>query len=533
MPIKVDKTKKRRKPVPPKIIRKLLSNPVIKSLIYGRVVLSFLLLLFQFFLFILFIYWLIPYTKYFFSGSIVLSLLFVIYLMNSSGKNEYKLAWMIPVIVTPLFGIGLYVLFHMDIGLHTIKKRIKKVKTETAVFMTCSKETAQVITHFPLIRDISQYLEKEGNYSSYMDTAVTYYPSGEVAFPVLLKNIQNAEHFIFIEYFIINPGYMWDTILTALIKKVQKGVEVRVIYDAFGSTALSPRRYAKYLESFGIHAYAFIPVIPVITTRQNNRDHRKILVCDGTSAFTGGINISDEYINRNSRRGYWKDTVIKLEGPAVRSFTGMFLCNWNTANRMPDDYHRYINVSCRRYPSAGVVIPYGDDAYNNEDIAENVYCYIVGKAQKYVHITTPYIVLDNQILNALTFAAHRGIDVTMLVPARADHYITFCIGRIFINTLIANGVHVYEFTPGFIHAKMFIADGEYAVVGSINLDYRSLYNQFECGAFMYQKTVINEIEDDFLQTKACSTEITTEKYKKSPVFNRIVGRVFRLAAPLV
>ncbi|MCK9170359.1 MAG: cardiolipin synthase [Treponema sp.] len=516
-----------------KKMRKLLNNPVVKSFIYGRVVLIFLLLLIQLFLFLAFFIWLEPYTKYLFGSGLVISFVFVVYLFNSQGKNEYKMAWMLPVMFFPLFGIGLYVLMHIEDLPYKLKKQTKQLKKETEHIINLP-DFSDTAVPYPEIRDIVSYLKDEALSPPYAGTNVRYFPTGETAFPAMLECLKKAEKFIFIEYFIINTGCMWDEILNILIQKAAKGIEVRVMYDAFGSAAISPISYEKYLKSLGIQAKAFIPLVPVVAAYLNNRDHRKICVVDGKDAFTGGINLSDEYINKMHKiTYYWKDTVIQVKGKAVRSFSGMFLQLWDLVNNVSDNLDEYLELPYESFAVPGIVIPYGDNAYNKKDIAENVYCYILSQAKKYVHITSPYMILDNEMLNALIFAVKRGVEVSILVPKHIDHYITHCTGRTFIKTLTDKGVHVYEYTPGFIHSKMFISDDTTAVVGSINLDYRSLYNQFEDAVFMYKCPVIAEIEADFEKTKARCSEITGEVYKKSPVVKRVIGRVFRLCAPLL
>jgi cardiolipin synthase A/B len=529
----VSATSKRQKTPQPRKVRLMLNNPVIKSIIYGRVVLIFLLLAIQLFLFLAFFIWLEPYTKYLFGSGVIVSLIFLIYLSNSNGKNEYKMAWMLPVMALPLFGIGLYILAHFEDMPKKIKKELKLWKQEKEHILSLPDFVNAPIPE-PQIQDIVSYLKNEAFYPPYDNTDIQYYPNGESSFPDMLDNLNHAKKFIFIEYFIINSGFMWDKILSILIQKAAEGVEVRVMYDGFGSAAISPVSYEKYLKSLGIQAKAFIPLVPVIAAYLNNRDHRKICVVDNEYAFTGGINISDEYINKARNQSfYWKDTVIRVSGRAVRSFTGMFLELWDLIQDVSEDRNRYLELPCKSYTAPGIAIPYSDNAYNKKDIAENVYLYVISQAKKYVHITSPYTVLDNQMMATLIFAAHRGVEVSLIVPRHIDHYITFCTGRTFIKTLIDNGIRVYEYTPGFIHSKMFISDDTTVVVGSINLDYRSLYNQFEDAVFMYKCPAVACIESDFIETKARSAEITPEVYKKSPAMRRIVGRVFRLCAPLL
>ncbi|MBQ9238605.1 MAG: cardiolipin synthase [Treponema sp.] len=529
----VSASKPCREPKRPARIRKLLTHPVIKSIIYGRVVLSFIFAAAQLAVFFIFIARVQKYVEFFLGLNSILSFIFIIYLVNKSGKNEYKIAWLVPSLIFPLFGIGLYLWFHADVRRKHIQRSLKKLRTviEPHLIAAQPPETA-VVSEFDTT-GITHYLARNAGFVPYAASAVQYYPSGEASLSDIMQAINSAEHFIFIEFFIINPGVMWDALLTALIKKRASGVEIRVIYDSFGSIALSPRRYERYLESLGIKTLAFVPVVPFIVPHQFSRDHRKIIVVDNKIGFTGGINISDEYINKKPRFGYWKDTMVQLSGPAVNSLTGLFLSNWNLFEKSIEDVSPYFLPVAPVPDADGIVIPFGDDPYDDLENGENVYCSMIDNARHSVHITTPYIVVDNQMLHSIIYAVQRGIDVTLIIPSQADHYITFCVGRVVIKTLINNGVHIYSFAPGFIHAKMVIADGQYAVVGSINFDYRSFNNQFESAVLMYNKKIITDIERDFAAIKAQSEEITQAAYKKIPAVQRMIGWCFRLFAPLI
>lgn len=517
------------------------NNKFLETLIYSKLLMIIILLLIQFALFAIFCLKLEPYTKYFIGGSIALSLLFATYLVNSPGKNEFKISWLIPVLILPVFGISLYFMYKLNFGGFSLNKKLQKIKQNSKNFFLDSPENKKALSIYPKVEDISTYLMKTGNFPPFTNTSTEYFSAGEYMFPQILKDLKSAQKFIFLEYFIIEPSTIWDNVLQILKEKVQNGVEVRLMYDSLGSIAFSTNAYIDYLNSLGIKAQIFKKFVPIFDTGLNNRDHRKILVIDGKIAYTGGINISDEYINLNHKRfDYWKDTGIKIKGPAVRSFTSMFLETWNIQipqkeknNFVLEDFSKYIETSFPEVPQSGVVIPYGDDAYNNEDIAENVYNYILSKSHDYVHIMTPYIIIDNSLMNSLIFAAKRGVEVSLIVPSHYDHYITFCVGRKFIKTLIQNGVHVYGFDPGFIHAKVFVSDGNRGTVGSVNLDYRSLDHHFECGLYMYKTNVISDMEKDFQETKKRCTEITMDIYKKYPLHQRVLGWFFKIFAPLL
>lgn len=520
---------------------------LITYLLFGRFIVILLLLTIQFVTLFIFGRFLNPYLKYFVNGFDILSFIFIIFLVNNNSKPEFKLAWMIPVAVVPVFGILFYIFFKKNVGMTGLQKSLAISSQKMKESLTVEPEVSVNVQQTPQIKDIAWYLQNTGGFPSYENFAATYFPSGETMYKDLLVELEKAKQFIFIEFFIIGMGKVWNSILEILIKRARKGVEVRVMYDGIGSMMLLPSGYPEYLGTLGIKAKVYAPLVPLLSTHQNNRDHRKIIVIDGRVAYTGGLNLEDEYMNfRHTRFKYWKDTSIKIEGNAVKSFSAMFLQTWNLNKRKKDDWNLYVNASSQKFNfpvlatnfptnarTGGFVIPYGDDGLNNEDIAESVYRDILNKARWYVHITSPYVILDNDLETAITFAVKRGVEVSILVPAKADHFITFCIGRTFIKTLIDKGVHVYEYMPGFIHAKMFVSDGERAVVGSINLDYRSLFHHFECAAYLYGNPVIRDIEDDFKLTRKNCREITKEEYKKIPVYQRIIGRVARMFAPLL
>lgn len=505
-----------------------------KVFTHGRLLLIILLLLVQFAGMTLFFVRFESHIEFFFGGSILISVLFITYLTNCRGKNEFKIAWILPTLVIPVFGLLLYFFYKTDSFSRRFKRRLADIKRESGSLLAGLPETRRAHSLYPKIQDIAVYLSREGNYPAYTDTAAKYFPSGESVFPDMLEEMKKAERFIFIEYFIIEPSRMWFTMLEILKEKAAEGVDVRVLYDSLGSITFATRRTEKILAEIGVKAKIFQPFIPVFDTSLNNRDHRKILDIDGRVVYTGGINISDEYINEDhSRFDYWKDVAIRLKGPAVRTFTVMFLQQWNLANRTAGGYEKFVSPPCPAEPPQGAVIPYGDDAFNNADIAENVYNYVLSRAHGYVHIMSPYIIIDNTLLNAMIFAAKRGVDVTLLVPARYDHLLTFCVGRTFVRNLIENGIRVFAYRPGFLHAKVFVSDGNRAVVGSVNLDYRSLYHHFECGVYLYNSPEIPNIERDFQETKRQCDEITADEYRRTPLLWRILGRLFRIFAPLL
>ncbi len=509
----------------------------VRRILYSRLLLIIILLLLQLGFFFLVATRLETYAQYVFGGSLALSVVFLVYLVNCRGKNEFKLVWMLPVLILPVFGISLYFFFKSNLGALRLRRQLEKIKKESQPYLSSLAEERAALEKYPKARDISVFLTSEENYPPYINTQTKYYPSGEACFPDMIQALRDAKKFIFIEFFIIEPGEMFASILEILLQKAKEGVQIRILYDGLGSLSISSRWNKRYLEERGIQSETFKPFAPFWDTAQNTRDHRKNFIVDGRLCFTGGINITDEYINlKSSRFNYWKDSMMRIEGPAVRSFSAMFLQLWylqRNSFEQKSNFSEFLEIEYPSRKTDGVVIPYGDDAYNDSDIAQNVYEYIISKAHSYVHIMTPYIVIDNTFIESMIFAAKRGVEVSIIVPKKYDHLLTFCVGQRTIKTLIQNGIRVYQYIPGFIHSKVFVSDGNRATVGSVNLDYRSLHHHFECGAFLYSSDTIKEIERDFQITKAASQEVTMEVYKKSPLRFRMTGWLLKIVSPLL
>lgn len=510
----------------------------LKTLIFSRIFIVCLLLILQATFFAVPLYFFYPYMRYVFQFGFTISLLFSFYLVNSPGKNEFKIAWLIPVLIMPVFGILLYLFFKMNRGGSRLSKNLSKIKTFSLPFMADISSHNKTLSSYPKVKDISNYLKENGGFYSFTNTETKYFSSTEEIFPEILKSLETAKKFIFVEYFVIEESSMWDQILSILLQKASQGIEVYLLYDSLGSVTLATKKYQCYLNKLGIHAKIFSPFTPIYDTGLNNRDHRKLINIDGTTAFTGGFNISDEYINlKHHRFNYWKDSGIKIEGPAVRTFTTTFLQLWYLQNKKTDltfkDFDPFVNIEQTLHKENGAILPYCDDAYSGSDIAEDVYNYIISRSHQYIHIMTPYLVIDNTMMNALVFAAKRGVQVQLIVPNKYDHLLTFSVGRRFIKQLINNGVQVFTYTPGFIHSKIFISDDKRATVGSINLDYRSLYHHFECGTYLYKSKTIADIEFDFQQTLKQCSPLTIKEYKKIPLAIRLTGWIFKVFAPLL
>lgn len=383
----------------------------------------------------------------------------------------------------------------------------------------------------PDISGLVKYTNQYGYYPIFRNTQVQYFSSGEEMFITLKEELKQAKEYIFLEYFIIEQGIMWNSILKILKEKIKEGVEVRVLYDGMCSIFQLPNDYFKKLNNLGIKCKVFSPIKPIISTHYNNRDHRKIAIIDGKVAFTGGLNLADEYINAYERFGYWKDNAIMLKGEATTSFTKMFLDMWNIDTKKQEDYSIYYHKYSIK--DNGFVLPYGDNPLDEESIGENIYLHIINTTHKYLYIMTPYLILDNEMITALKFAAKRGVDVRIIMPSIPDKKYAYLLARTYYTNLLEGGVKICEYTPGFMHAKGFISDDETAVVGTINLDYRSLYLHFECATLVYKHSCIPTILKDYQESIQKSKEITLQDCKKYPLWKKIIGRLLRIIAPLM
>ena len=463
----------------------------------------------------------------------VLSLLAVIYIINSRYNPAMKLAWIVPILVFPLLG---GVLFLISGGKAPKRKMARAMAAEHARLRTALPDCRNTLSAIgdANLEGQCRYLSRQ-DFPVYDGTRSVYFPLGEAGFHALVEDLEQAEHFIFLEYFIIHPGKMWDTILEILQRKAAQGVDVRLIYDDVGCVSTLPFGYAKQLEAKGIRSIAFNPFIPVYSTVMNNRDHRKITVIDGNIAYTGGCNFADEYINAIERFGHWKDNMVRLEGNGVWGMTLLFLETWNTLRPTDTEITRFSPT--RPAVSDGFVVPYGDTPLDNEYLGENVYLNLINGAKRYVYIMTPYLVIDQDLQTAMTLAAKRGVDIRILTPGIPDKKMVFDLTRSHYPELLEAGVKIYEYTPGFLHSKVFVCDDEAAVVGTINTDYRSLYLHFENACLFLNGSIVTQVTADFLDTQSKSKRITradVEKGKRSKgLLHSIYYAILRLFAPLL
>ncbi len=502
--------------------------------LFGMTGLIIILLLVQVFFIVATFLWFSKWLPHIYGASILFGIIMVLYLINSEMDATSKITWLLIMMVMPIFGALLYLFTQTEIWHRTFKKHLETLLNHSKKYVPENKVTNNNLKKdSPEVSNLAHYLAHTSNFPVYQNTEVTFFPLGEDKFAEMLKQLEKAEHYIFLEYFIIEEGLMWGKILEILARKAKEGVEVRVMYDGTCELSTLPHNYPKKLRALGIKCKVFSPISFLVSTYFNYRDHRKILVIDGKVAFTGGVNLADEYINKKVKHGHWKDTAIMLEGEAVRSFTLMFLQLWNLNTKNPD-FESYLGEVRNDIPQqGGYVIPYGDSPLDNEKVGESVYMDILNQANDYVHIMSPYLILDGELETALCFAAQRGVDVKLILPGIPDKWAPYALAKTHYAHLLKAGVKIYEYTPGFVHAKIFVADDDKGVVGTINLDYRSLYHHFECASFLYKIPAIKEIEKDYQLTLTKCKIVTVESIKQEKWYLKLLGGVMKVVAPLM
>lgn len=504
------------------------------SIVFSRMAIILLLLALQVLVLFSSFRWLENFLPHIWGGTVLFSVVMVLYMLNSRLDASGKLTWMLVIMLMPVFGALLYLFTRSDLGHRALRDRVTKMVKETGGCIVSDPETQNKLKQqSPGAAALAHYLNRNGCCPVFENTAVTYFPLGEKKFEEMLRQLEKAERFIFLEYFIVDEGLMWGKILEILARKAASGVDVRVMYDGTCELSTLPRDYPKRLRKLGIQCKPFAPITPFVSTHYNYRDHRKILVIDGHTAFTGGVNLADEYINHIVKYGHWKDTAIMLQGEAARSFTLMFLQMWNLNEKNPD-FSVASEIPVPHIPQAeGFVIPYGDFPVDEDRMGEQVYIDILNRAENYVHIMSPYLILDGETEAALVYAAKRGVDVRLILPGIPDKTFPYALAFTHYKTLLDAGVKIGEYAPGFVHAKVFVCDDKEAVVGTINLDYRSLYHHFECAAYLQGVPCISEIQEDFEVTWSKCTMISEETYRKGNFKRWLYGTVLKPIAPLM
>ncbi|MBR6839741.1 MAG: cardiolipin synthase [Oscillospiraceae bacterium] len=461
------------------------------------------------------------------------SLAMVIYLFNCSMDPSAKLTWMLIIAVLPLAGAVFLLFTQSNVGHRMERVLVENQINESRELLEQPENVLEAVQHDGTgTDDLCRYLNRSGCFPLYDHSAVTYFPLGEYKFEAMLEELEKAEKFIFIEYFIIEEGYMWGRILDILTRKAKQGVEIRIMYDGMCEMSTLPVDYWKLLRKEGIQAKPFSPIKPFVSSHYNYRDHRKILVIDGKVAFNGGVNLADEYINRTERFGHWKDTAVMIKGPAVSSFTLMFLQMWYVGDKTPD-YAGFLDKAEDVPQAKGYVMPYCDNPLDTDKVGESVYIDILYRATDYVHIMSPYLILDDELETALRFAAQRGVDVKLILPGIPDKKVANDLAKTHYKSLTEAGVKIYEYTPGFVHAKVFVSDDIKATVGTINLDYRSLYHHFECGTYLYKTDCIPDIEADFRETLTKCREVSAETIRAEKLSTKFIGQIAKFLSPLM
>lgn len=465
------------------------------------------------------------------------TLVMVLYLLNTDIDPTAKITWLVIIMLLPAFGSLLFWYTQSDIGNRLGRRRLNIL----------FKSTRDSIPQDPKVADafsaqdkgaaaLAYYMRHTGCHPVFSQTEVTYFPSGKAKWKEMLAQLRQARHFIFLEYFIVEEGMMWGRILEILVQKAKEGVDVRVMYDGTCEFSTLPHDYPARLNKLGIKCKIFGRLTPFLSTYYNYRDHRKILVIDGIVAFNGGINLADEYINVVNKYGYWKDVAVMLKGAAAKSFTLMFLQLWSIREK-EWDFSEYLNVPVLPPPdegaSTGFVIPYGDNPVDKNKVGECVYMDILNRAQRYVHIMSPYLILDGEMETVLKFAAERGVDVTLILPGIPDKKAPYALAKTHYASLLASGVRIYEYMPGFVHAKVFVCDNREAVIGTINLDYRSLYHHFECATYLYGVDCIGDIEADYQSVLKQCRRVTAETIRREKWTVKASGIVLKAIAPLM
>mgnify|MGYP002715469351 CR=1 FL=1 len=503
------------------------------NFLFSRLFIIIFLIFIQLAIFFLAYIWLNEYIPHFTVFQQIFSIGVMIYLFNCKMDSSAKLTWLTIIMLFPIPSTLFLCFTKNDIGQRAIKKRIEHLVNNSKDKLKQDKHTF----NDPLLvdsgtDDLCRYLNLSGCFPIYENTETTYFPQGEDKFEAMLEELRKAENFIFMEYFIIEEGYMWGKVLSILKEKAEMGVDVRVMFDGMCEISTLSFDYPERMKKIGIKCKAFFPIKPFFSTHYNYRDHRKILVIDGKTAFTGGVNLADEYINKKERFGHWKDTAIMLKGEAVSSFTLMFLQMWNITEAKTE-WDKFLNIPTENIITDGFVLPYADCPLDEYKVGENVYMDMLNRAKSYVHIMTPYLILDSELQTALTFAAQRGVDVKIILPGKSDKKTAYALAKSHYKTLTEAGVKIFEYTPGFIHAKTCISDDIKAVVGTINFDYRSLYHHFECAAYLYRTSCISEIEDDFQQTLSKCQAVTMETIKNEKLFYKFTGIFLKIFSPLM
>lgn len=474
------------------------------------------------------------YYVYINSVLLVISMIAVLSVVNRRGSPASKLAWVVAILAVPLLGGMFYLLVMGQRHPHSISKKQEKIAMYSRQYLPRRLLAEEnLLRQSPDSKKMLSYMAEYAGATVYEDTEAQYYTSGEAMKDAMVAAIENAEKYVFLEFFIIKNGAFWREIQGLLARKAAQGVEIRLMYDGMGCLAHLSALFPRRLRKLGLKVKVFSPFAPFLSTMQNHRDHRKIVVVDGHTAFCGGINLADEYINATQPYGHWKDTGVRLKGLGVRAFAVMFLDMWALSEPTPENYDEYLPETPPGAQDGGFVMPYGDSPMDGEKISEYMYMRAISDAQSYLHIVSPYLIIEQAMVDAMICAAKSGIEIKLIVPARADHWYAHAVARAFYRELTLGGVKLYEYSPGFIHAKSFVWDDHSAIVGTINLDFRSLYLHYECAVWMHRCPAVVAVEEDFKATlEKCRQLLPEDTVVRNPL-RRMLYSFLRIFAPLM
>lgn len=500
--------------------------------IQTRIIISAILLLLQ----LVFLFWVLynvtAKSVSLYALSMIAGAVTVIYILNKRGNPNHKIAWIIFIQVFPVFGISVYLLWGGGRVLPHLRKKMMECESHYFPLLKEEDGVRDSLRYYDMFHSRqADYLSGESGYPLYGHTETEYLSPGEKIFEKLLSELEKAEKYIYIEFFILAEGYMWDEIHKIISRKVKEGVEVKIIFDDFGSIKRQHKNFIVNLRAEGIAVSVFNPIKPSMNIFMNNRNHRKIVVIDGETAFTGGFNIGDEYINRAERFGHWLDSGIMLKGDAVKSFLAMFCSMWEFTTREQIDIRSRFSACVKE--GDGFVLPYCDDPLNEKNPAEGIYMQILNTAQKYVYIASPYLIIDNTMTSILKMAAKSGVDVRIITPHVPDKWYVHPVTQYNYTELLEAGIRIYEYTPGFIHSKLFVSDDKIATVGTVNMDYRSFIFHFECGTWVCASDTVLDIKTQLEAVMEKSEEIIIEKWKKRPLLLRCKQAILHIFAPFM
>lgn len=500
--------------------------------IQTRIIVSAVMLLLQLVFLFAIVYNLSANSFAVYSLSMVLGVITVIYIVNRRGNPSYKITWTFFILVLPIFGVSVFLLWGGGRVMPHLKEKMRLCESHYTPLLDDDKEVREKLKYHDYIHSRqADYLSIESGYPLYGDTSVEYLSPGEVFLPRFLEELEKAEKYIFIEFFIIAEGEMWSSVYDILRKKAAAGVEVKVLFDDFGSIKRQHKDFITRLKANGIEVAIFNKITPSFNIFMNNRNHRKIVVIDGKVAVTGGLNLADEYINKMERFGYWLDCAAIIKGDAAKSFLAFFCSTWEFTTGECIDMKRHIAEKSEQ--KGGFVLPYCDGPLDNKNPAQGIYMQILNTAQRYVYITSPYLILDSTMITVLQIAAKSGIDVKIITPHIPDKWYVHPVTQYNYQELLEAGVRIYEYTPGFIHSKLFISDDRVATIGTVNMDYRSFLLHFECGIWLSDADTVTDMRKHFDKLLAESEEITLESWNKSPWYQRLKRAVLHLFAPFM